>query len=200
MLSAPEKLPNLITFRLKTAPVNLPISLTETKNYLRVDHNDEDAQITSLIKAATGRAEKLTNLKFITQTWYVNLDDFPRDARFFDLKIGYVQSVTSIKYYDEDNTETTWDSANYILEKVGAHGSIGLKSGAVWPDYIPRRKGSVVVELVVGFGANDTDVPEDIRTALLEITSALYDKRGDEERAAIPKTAMALLGAFRVWP
>ena len=185
--------------RLKTAPATTPVSLSEVKEWLRIDHSAEDTSLTNLIKAATKRAEELTNLKFISQTWSIYFDAFP-ESNILDLRMGRLISVTHVKSYDESNVATTFGATNYIAETSGAHGAIALKTGALWPVTILKPKGGVEIEAIFGFGANASDVPEDIRTAILEICVALYDGRGNEEIKPLPASASALLGPYRVAP
>src|SRR5262245_55104347 len=59
------------------APVSEPLSLTEAKNYLRVEHSADDALIASLIAAARTQVEARTRRALITQTWRIVLDRWP---------------------------------------------------------------------------------------------------------------------------
>ena len=59
---------------LLTAPAAEPLSVAEAKAFLRVEHDDDDAMIASLIAAARNHVEALTRCGLITQTWRIVLD------------------------------------------------------------------------------------------------------------------------------
>lgn len=58
-------------------PIVEPITLEEAKQHLRVDGNDDDLLIQSLIKQAREWCENFQNRKYITQTLEFVLDTFP---------------------------------------------------------------------------------------------------------------------------
>ncbi|SIT81859.1 head-tail connector protein [Pontibaca methylaminivorans] len=49
----------------------------------------------------------------------------------------------------------------------------------------PRPRGPVLVEYIAGFGESGTDVPEDIRHALLDQVAAYFDARGAADRQTV---------------
>lgn len=184
--------------KLITAPATTVVTLSEAKEFLRIDHSDEDSSVTQIIKAATQRAEELANLKFITQTWQVYFSNFPTKT-FLELGIGPLQSVSHVKTYDDDGVATTWANTNYVVSTRGKHGLVMLKSGSSWPDAALAITNGIEVECIVGYG-NASAVPEAIKQAVLEICVALYDNRGSPEIKPIPANASALLGPYRYWP
>lgn len=66
---------------LLTAPAVEPLSLAETKDYLRVEHNDDDDLIGALIAASRIHVEAQTRRALITQTWRITLDAWPSEGR-----------------------------------------------------------------------------------------------------------------------
>ena len=101
-----------MAFRIKTHPATEPITLTEAKAHLRVDDSYDDTYINTLITTARLYCERFLNQSLITQTWQLFLDSFPSNGLIL-LKHGPVISLTSIKYYDSDNTEQTLSSDDY---------------------------------------------------------------------------------------
>ncbi len=100
--------------QLVTAPAEEPITLLEAKQHLRVDVDDDDALIGSLITAARQAAETLTGRQLMTARWRLVLDAFPgalsmhipSDASFtlpgpaILITKCPVQSLVSIEYLD----------------------------------------------------------------------------------------------------
>lgn len=79
--------------------------MADAKTHLRVDTNDEDEYISTLITAAREQVEDTTRRAIMTQTWDYFLDEWP-DEDFITLPLGKLASVTSVKYKDSDGVET----------------------------------------------------------------------------------------------
>ena len=55
-----------MAWKVTTAPVNEPWTLSDVKNYLKVDTSADDTLITTLISAARQAAESYLNMALIT--------------------------------------------------------------------------------------------------------------------------------------
>lgn len=170
---------------LVTAATSEPILLDEAKDHLRVDIGADDGLIQSRLKAARQAFEKAYMIAFMTQTWDWYLDDFP--ATTFDIPIWPLASITSIKYTDEDDAETTYNSANYRVDTISRPGQVVLKSTASWPSVTLKEVNAVVIRFVAGYTSR-SNVPEPVKAALLLVLGDLYELREDtlvNERASI---------------
>lgn len=201
---------NNVSFVTATEPAVEPVSLSDMKDYLRVDGSTEDDLITSLIVAGRRMAERYTGKRFITQTVKMTLDRFPygkcHGQTFLSsgnpVRIGSsapltlisapLQSVTSITTYTEDNSSSVFASSNYQVDKSG--GRVYLNTGVVWPVGL-RDFSAVEVLYVVGYGDAATDVPDDIITAIKQIVQVMYETR--ETECQMPCGASALLGYYK---
>ena len=90
--------------RLITPPTMEPITLTDAKNYLRVDHTEEDAQITRMIKAAREFCEQYQRRAIGEQEWEV----YPlRAAMYYEIPYPVpIISIDDVTYLLEDGTTT----------------------------------------------------------------------------------------------
>ena len=88
-----------MSLSLITPPTVEPVSLAEAKLHLRVDFDDDDALIESLISAARVAAETLTGRQSCTARWIRTLDGFPCSS--LQLHRCPVQSVVEISYQDQ---------------------------------------------------------------------------------------------------
>lgn len=160
--------------RVVTGPAAEPVTLDDVKAYCRVAHDDDDVLLTSLIEAARRRAELHTRRAFVTQTLELALDGQPcRD--YVDLPYPPLASVTSVKYVDGDDVETTWSDANYHVDTIGEPGRVALVTGGAWPDTGDLRSvNSILIRYVAGYGAASA-VPDAIQTAIMEIARKMYD-------------------------
>ncbi len=175
--------PNRLLQRI-TAPAAEPLSLSETKLYLRVDASDEDSLISNFISAARQVAEDYINISFINQSWKIGLDDY---ANFeVILPRGPVNSITSVKSITKTGVETTISSTSYHLNAA----SDRLCFDALVTGH------RVEIVYATGFGADASDVPEALRQALLAHVAALYEMRG-EGSVALPEQTKSIYTAYK---
>lgn len=182
------------------APLVEPVSLAEAKDHLRVEITDDDTLISTLITAARRYGEKIQARAYITQTWDWFIDEFPKLP--FDVPLPPLQSITSIKYYDEDDVEFTFNSAKYFVDSKGFLGRITLNSGESWPSTTIRPINGVVIRFIAGYGTASTDVPEEILTALKLIIAHYYENRqitDIRKQEVIPFAVHDLLQVDRVF-
>lgn len=84
---------------LLTGPAIEPLTLAETKEFLRVEVADDDALITSLIAAARNHVESETRRALITQSWRLVFDCWPGIGRI-DVRPAPLQSIVAARVYD----------------------------------------------------------------------------------------------------
>lgn len=176
---------------LVTPPAVTPVSLAEAKEHLRVEHDLDDAYITSCIAAAVARIDGRNGWlrrSLINRTYQLFLPWFPV-ARCIPLPLPPLNSVSSIKYQDENDVEQTFSSGSYQVVKNEDEGYIYLKTGESWPGNTFERPDAVKIEFVAGYGAAGSDVPENIRHAIKIEIGALYAERGDAEIDVDPQIA-----------
>ena len=116
-----------------TPPVVEPITVDELKDHLRVETNDFDLELESLITVARKSLEIETGLVVFTSTRKMLFDRFPPNS--FSRLYLYgtpVQSVSHVKYYDEAGTQTTWSSSKYRLQD-GKPNYLQCVFGETWP-------------------------------------------------------------------
>jgi uncharacterized phiE125 gp8 family phage protein len=191
--------------KLITEPAVEPVSLEDMQEHLRVETdgtNPDDDVITTLISVAREFVERFSNRALITQTWELALDAFP-DCDYIALPYPPLQSVTSVKYYDTDETESTFSSDDYQVDTYSEPGRIVLAYGEVWPSETLRTANGVIVRYIAGFGDAASDVQSRYKQAIKLVAAHLYENREDSmERAlsTVPIGASELAGIDRVVP
>lgn len=189
---------------LVTAPTAEPVTLQKAKDHLRVDINDDDILIESLILLARRMSEGISNHRFITQTWDIFMDSFPGgDEIILPKSLSPLVSVTHIKYTDEDDNTSTFDSANYIYDIYSDPGRIKLTKDANWPSDPLYVVNGVEVQVVVGYG-NPADIPQEFKQAIMLMVGHWYENREQvtvgEVAREIPMGVEALLWLDRNVP
>jgi uncharacterized phiE125 gp8 family phage protein len=180
------------------APTENPVTLTEAKAHLRVDHADEDTLITALIAAATDHLDGYTGIlgrALVTQTWRQDFEGFAPKLR---LALRPVASVTSVTYFDGDNTSQTLSASIYGLFEDGAGPYIALDPDQTWPGSY-RRVDGVSVTYVAGQAV--AAVPQAIKHAILLTVGHWYANREavsvGSTVAALPLGVDALIAPYR---
>lgn len=159
-----------------TKATEFPISLAQAKSQCRVDITDDDIYILGLVEGATELVQTITRRALITQTWDWVFDAFP-SSRELIVPLPPLQSVTSVKYYDEDDTEATMSSDDYIVDTDTEPGRIVLRNDASWPSTTLRAARGVIMRFVAGYGDDEEDVPMPIRNAIKLIVGHYYENR-----------------------
>ncbi len=205
---------------LTTAPAGPPVGLDAVKAALRLDDDrtTEDALVMGLVRSAGDSCEAFTGRALVTQTWTLARDAWPgagaeetlhegwrvgiagrARARFLTLPKPPLQAVVHVKTFDENDAETTWPAANYLVDTASLPGRLVARSGQAFPTPT-RAANGIEVQFTAGYGADPTDVPEALRQGLLQMIAFLFENRGDgaPERALHDSGAAALWQPYRV--
>jgi uncharacterized phiE125 gp8 family phage protein len=188
---------------LVTAPQVEPVTLDEVKTHLRIDGTDEDVFLTALVKAAREYCESPgLNRALIAQTWDLWLDKWP-DKDYIVLPRPPLLAVNSVKYYDTDDAEYTFDSVNYFVDTKSEPSRIALAYNKTWPTTTLRPANGIVVNFDAGYGTADK-VPQTIKQAMLLLIGGWYENRESTIAGTIarevPFSVKALLSPLRVVP
>lgn len=173
-----------------TAPTSQPVTLAEVKAHTRVDFNDDDALLATLLTAATEHVETVLGRQLMTATYELHLGGFPADR--LALPRPPVSSVETVTYRDCDGIEQTFTDflaylhpdAPFIVPKTR------------WPS-TQEHPDAVVVRFVAGFD----QVPERARVAILSLVSHWYEHRTPNEGNVreVPHHITRLLNGTRTW-
>ena len=157
-----------MAIRLTTAPTAEPVTLVQIKDYLNIDHNDDDAQLEDvLLPAARQWAEDVATWRaFIHQTWTLTLDEFPTE---FILPRPPLSSVTSVAYNDTDgNAQTLTVDTDYTVDIKSEPGRIVPAYNKSWPSTYGHIN-DVTVVYIAGYGAAATAVPNGIKVGIMQL-------------------------------
>jgi uncharacterized phiE125 gp8 family phage protein len=175
-------------------PAAEPISLAETKAHLRIDGNDEDALLSSLIVAARAFVEKTLARALISESWSLYLDAWPRSG-WVALPIAPVQSVTAVRVHDPEDVASAVEAGSYSVDTLSEPARIVLSSGAaqLLP---PRRLNAYEVAFTAGYGDDASDVPEPIRHALKLTVAHWFENREPVELGELPQEVQATVAGL----
>lgn len=188
--------------RLVTSPDGYPLTLTELKNHLRVEHSEHDANLTRLIISETSYAEKFMGRRLVPQTWDAFFDAFPREceSQLLRLPLPKVISVTGVFYQDSEGAEQTWDDDLYVVDADSEPARIAIPASGTWPTTY-NGLNAIRVRFETGYQDSSVSPPtakvlEDIKTGLCLRIQALYD--GGEQTELLMKVADGYFRHHRV--
>jgi len=168
---------NRYSLKQTVAPAIEPVTLDEAKAHLRVDTDDENAYITSLIAASRHMVEAYTQRQLITATFTAKFDDFPTGTASLPVPRTPLGSVSSVTYVDYNGVTQTLSSAIYEVISDDTEAYVVLKPSQVWPTVQSLKRQAVTVTFTAGYGNATTDVPEAARSAILMLVGNLFENR-----------------------
>lgn len=188
------------------APSGEPVTLSEMKNWLRVDSDitQDDALINSLITSARRLIERNTNVILGNTQLLLTMDNFfgyeLPGGQFLlgsrplpQLKGGggmwpYMHSirfpkhplvsVDSIKYVDTAGVLQTLDPSQYAYETTSQPGRVYPAYNTVWP-VTREMPNSVKITFTAGQGSDPTTSPETFKTCIKLLVTPVYTGRGE---------------------
>lgn len=194
-----KPLPSHHAVELVDAPLTTPITLSEVKSQLRVESSDDDIILARLINVAIAYTDVRGALgqAMITQKWGQWLA--PNPPQRVDIMLKPLQSVTAIKYYDENGDLQDDDVNNYEVYGTENAASIGPKDNFSWPT-TQNRHDAIKIEYEIGYGDAASDVPDTIRHAMMLLIGHWYDNREQtqmDELSNIPFGFVELMNMHR---
>jgi uncharacterized phiE125 gp8 family phage protein len=110
----------------------LPISLTQAKNWLKIESGvtEDDILVNSLIQTACDYAELATNSVLVATKFEEYFDRFTNEII---IKTNPVLKVVSIKYKDGNGDTQTMSPSLYVVDYTSGFARITLSYGSSYP-------------------------------------------------------------------
>lgn len=188
---------NRLKVELKTVPGTEVISQNELAAHLKLDSDQQVAESDILDRlriTARKWVENYIGQQLITATYVNYFNEFMEP-----LQLWYppVQSVNSIKYKDDDGVEQPLSSDNYVLDKWTKPAEVTLANDKTWPSTLLNEVNVISVDFDAGFGNSVSDVPEDIKSAIILKAASMYERRIDSKETT-PSTIVNLLDIYKI--
>lgn len=186
-------------YEITSEPTEEPVTLTEVKNWLRVDHSADDTLITSLITSARKFGEKYCNRIFVNTSfdcYFSSLDSSSCELySYIQIRRAPLVSISSLEAYSGGAYAASTD---YFLKNTNGFSRVVFEYGL---DYEYTTAYPIKIGIVAGYGTAST-VPEDIKTALKAHIAFMYENRGDvvaEGKLSMPFETKAIYsGKYRI--
>lgn len=203
-----------------TAPSRYPVTLEETRAHLRVETDDDDAYLDSLIEMATSCLDGPSGLLgrcLVQQTWELQLPYWPCEMSGWgfgpqhiymrpipngptgqiEIPLAPLVSVTSVKYMDGAGDEQTLDEDQYITVPRGWEpGIVQPIYGGTWPTSSYSRPDAIRVRFVAGYasvvnGGLSGTIPRNIIQCMLKAIGSAYENRDQAVDMYVDQTLLA---------
>lgn len=175
-----------------------PITLDDAKQFLRVEHDDDDDLIASLIAGARIHIETQTRRALIGQRWRLTRDTWPATGCVALLPVP-VQTLDAVRVHELDGTWFAPDLSGFTVDKSSAPARLAFVHGAPpeprWP------VAGIEIDITCGYGDAE-DVPEPLGQAIRMLVAHWYENRAIVAAAdkvlVLPQSAAALIAPYRV--
>jgi len=207
--------------KVETAWTTKAVSVADLKTHLRIDSGftDDDTYLGTLIDSAQNVIETYINRAITTQTLSLYLDRLPfysdlklqegiftapdleYNSNYIVLPKPPVASVTAVYYYDDSDTQNTFNSSKYYVDTISDQARIVLRTGESWPTVTETRNANAYQVLYVAGYGGASDVPTPIVHAIKLLAGHLYENREAVTSLSvnsIPYTIGALLQPYKV--
>jgi uncharacterized phiE125 gp8 family phage protein len=176
-----------------------PVTLADAKQFLRVEHDDDDDVIAALIIGARIHVEAQTRRALITQSWRVTRDVWP-ETGCVSLLPAPVKTLDAARLYRADGTSLALDLAGFVLDKSDAPARLSFIHDM--PAAPGQRAAGIEIDITCGYGDTAASVPEPLRLAVRLLAAHWYENRGivaaGGKVLVLPHSAAALIAPYRV--
>ena len=186
-------------YKVITPNLELPLSLDEVKLYCRIDSDNtaEDDVFNMLICTAmkvfeqmTGRTLMKTGFETYRTCW----------KKCITLKRSPLVSIDLVKYIDTEESEQTVNSDDYYIAEDPFFSSLIFDDTFDYPN-LNNKINQIIIQFTAGYAQDETEVPCDIKNALLQYVCFLYQNRGDcacMSMANMPATVKVLFSNYKI--
>ena len=186
-----------MTYALINPPSAEPLPLAEVKAHLRLDQDQEDALLSSLVRTGREHLERDTGLCLILQSWRLYLDRWPKDGIIRISKYP-VQAIQDVTVYDADGTAVEVSLEDHLLDGQGRPARLWLRC----PPQPGQAVNGIEIDFAAGPGEAGTDVPDTLKRAMLLHIGHMFAFRGvvspESQPAGIPGGYERLIAPFRL--
>lgn len=154
-----------------------PLILSELRDHARIPTNDDDNLLIRYANEAQERLEDELGRVLLTASVVEYYDVWPWDwQHVVHLHRAPVASVTSITYYDPDDAQQTWSSANYDVDIITEPARITVaESATLSSPAIDQRPNCVAITYSAGYGSTLDSLPNVAVVAIMKMAMYSYD-------------------------
>ena len=188
-----------------TTPYNgTVVSVANAATQVFGDATYDSTKLTRDINACVRRAINYCQRAFIQETYTMTLDKFPQGEVIYT-PYGKLQSITSLKYYDEaGNDDTLVENTDFRIDTTNPdYGRIyPIETGTGWPSDVDEdRLGGIRLVYVAGEGSSLTASKHDdfVSAVLLDVGTLYEIRQSIGEQVYNTKAYEMLLNYYKIY-
>lgn len=182
-----------------TQPVNPALTLTTAKLLAHVNGTSRDNELQELLNDSIEFCKIYTGRAFIDSNWdvyydYVDFNTAYTRRGYLDLDTLNVNAITDVFIYDSDGNESVLDSDLYYL----TNDRIVIKDPYSLSNL--RSFDTIRVNVDCGYGADESDVPDNLKTAISFLALFWMNNKVPASEASfndIPYSVKSKLNSYR---
>lgn len=201
--------------RVTTPPEVEPVAISELRQHCRIDHDSDDGLLALYLASARSLAEQFLARALVTQglTWSMSVAAPPSSSlnisglivvpdvgpwpgsrvRSLAFPRAPVQTVVGVMAgFQDGSTVALTEGVDFRADFVADPGHLTFTASA-----LVQQAVNLSVEFMAGYGDAGTDVPAEIRIAVMMWAAHLYEHRGDAN-VEMPRAVESLLWPKRI--
>jgi uncharacterized phiE125 gp8 family phage protein len=189
-----------MTLEIVTPPAGEPVTLAEARAFCRIDHEDEDALIQDLVRAAREQVEAASGRALIERRVRERRDSWAASpAGAVRLALRPLRALHGVKTIGPDGAMQSIALTDVFPDPDAEAGRLLARSGLGFPALL-RAASGVEIEYTAGYGATSAALPPALRLAVLILTADAYarrDRSDDASLSGVRADVAALIAPFR---
>jgi uncharacterized phiE125 gp8 family phage protein len=179
-----------------TTPATIPGELYDrAMEFARIADPADEQTFRGMVAAAVSDFEAITGRALFTQTRKMLYEGWQNALA---LNAAPVSAVTSVSYYDEDDTEQTVATGDYTASLTETNPRVVFNTTFDRPGLSANQPNPVSVTMTCGYGSEVDDVPEAIINAICLVASRHYDNRSGDIAGELHQIRRALFTGYRI--
>jgi len=176
------------------APPIEPVSLEGAKEFLRVDHDHEDALISGMVRAARERIEEMAATSLITRRRLFTTTRVCTSG--VHMNHGPVKQVHKVSLIEGNDNIIDIPLSQLRINLRASPVNILVTKRELFSDYAADPS-ALSIEFDAGYGSEKELVPMQLRQAILLLVAQHYEHRDDAPARPVPMLVDALLMPYR---
>ncbi|MCQ8781079.1 head-tail connector protein [Mangrovibrevibacter kandeliae] len=147
-----------------------PVTVAEARSWCRIERDDEDELVASLVRAARQAVETETGLVLVRRAFRLALDPVPPGG-WIEVARRPLQVMVGVTAYGSDGAPIVFGEADAIIERA-----LGIEAIRLSPAVRAVAANGVDVDFEAGYAPGEA--PGDLLLALKRTIAASYEVRG----------------------
>jgi uncharacterized phiE125 gp8 family phage protein len=180
----------------RTEAVSSPVTVMALKDYLRIDHDDEDDLLAAFSVTAKTMVEQFTQVILGVEEYSLFYDEMP--SREIMLQKTPVIAVEEVRIYGVDGQYRIYNQpADFTLDQAAPYPRVILAEHILQAPQV-RAFNALELRFKAGF-LDEAKIPPPLLQAIRMMVGYLYQHRGDEAVEALMLSgARALLAPYKM--